>query len=98
MPAELLTTTSLSSAFTKTMLPLSVSGFDQLAMAFFAVVAFGAASAAGFSASWAASDATPRNANKARIRTDNSVFFIAVHRSEEHTSELQSPKDLVCRL
>src|SRR5574340_739097 len=29
---------------------------------------------------------------------DNYIFRNAANRSEEHTSELQSPKDLVCRL
>src|SRR5438874_10559168 len=34
---------------------------------------------------------------KRRVRTRTTVFFTVV-RSEEHTSELQSRRDLVCRL
>src|SRR5699024_11467635 len=41
----------------------------------------------------------PGSPQSTRIQCDNSIIIHAhIHRSEEHTSELQSRFDLVCRL
>src|SRR2546427_3498978 len=39
-----------------------------------------------------------REMKKARVQTPGSITFVAQPRSEEHTSELQSQSNLVCRL
>src|SRR5207248_10622637 len=45
-----------------------------------------------------ATTATPRSTSRARSCSPSATFRRTRIRSEEHTSELQSPYDLVCRL